>query len=83
MRIAVLGAGAIGAYVGAALTRGGADGSLTLHRSAWSAEILKDAALAVADLEDEEEAKAFAAAAHAAGVPARVADCEDRGADRH
>ena len=41
----------------ALLARGGADGSLTLHRSAWSADILKDAALAVADLEDEEEAQ--------------------------
>ena len=41
----------------ALLARGGADGSLTLHRSAWSADILKDAALAVADLEDEEEAR--------------------------
>ena len=43
----------------ALLARGGADGSLTLHRSAWSADILKDAALAVADLEDEEDARSL------------------------
>src|SRR5918998_261725 len=57
----------------ALLMRGGADGSLTLHRSAWSVDILKDAALAVADLENE-EAEAFAAAARDAGVPVNVVD---------
>ena len=56
------------------LARGAADGSLTLHRETWSATILKDAALAVADAEDEEEAEAFAAAARAAGVPMNVVD---------
>jgi uroporphyrin-III C-methyltransferase/precorrin-2 dehydrogenase/sirohydrochlorin ferrochelatase len=56
------------------LVHGVADGSLTLHRSAWSAEILKDAVLAVADIDDEEEAKAFAAAAHSVGVPVNVVD---------
>jgi uroporphyrin-III C-methyltransferase/precorrin-2 dehydrogenase/sirohydrochlorin ferrochelatase len=56
------------------LARGAADGSLTLHRQTWSATILKDAALAVADVEDEKEAEAFAAAARDAGVPVNVVD---------
>jgi uroporphyrin-III C-methyltransferase/precorrin-2 dehydrogenase/sirohydrochlorin ferrochelatase len=56
------------------LARGAADGSLTLHRQTWSATILKDATLAVADVEDEKEAEAFAAAARAAGVPVNVVD---------
>jgi uroporphyrin-III C-methyltransferase / precorrin-2 dehydrogenase / sirohydrochlorin ferrochelatase len=58
----------------ALLARGAADGSLTLHGAAWSTDILKDAALAVADVEDEEEAEAFAAAACDAGVPVNVVD---------
>lgn len=56
------------------LARGAADGSLTLHRQTWSATILKDATLAVADVEDEKEVEAFAAAARAAGVPVNVVD---------
>jgi len=35
MKIAVVGAGAIGAYVGAALHRGGADVHLIAPRSPW------------------------------------------------
>ena len=58
----------------ALLARGAADGSLVLHRTDWSADLLKDAALAVADLEDEGEAETFAAAAHEAGVPVNVVD---------
>jgi uroporphyrin-III C-methyltransferase/precorrin-2 dehydrogenase/sirohydrochlorin ferrochelatase len=58
----------------ALLARGAADGSLILHRTAWSMDILKDAALAVADVEDEKEAESFAAAAHDAGVPVNVVD---------
>jgi uroporphyrin-III C-methyltransferase/precorrin-2 dehydrogenase/sirohydrochlorin ferrochelatase len=58
----------------ALLARGAADGSLTLSRAAWSADILSDATLAVADLEDEDEAEAFAAAARKAGVPVNVVD---------
>jgi uroporphyrin-III C-methyltransferase/precorrin-2 dehydrogenase/sirohydrochlorin ferrochelatase len=54
--------------MGNLLARGAADGSLTLHRAAWSAEILRDAALAVADVE------AFAGAARDAGVPVNVVD---------
>jgi uroporphyrin-III C-methyltransferase/precorrin-2 dehydrogenase/sirohydrochlorin ferrochelatase len=62
------------AEMDALLSRGAADGLLTLHRSGWSADTLTDAALAVADLDNEEEAGAFAAAAHEAGVPVNVVD---------
>jgi uroporphyrin-III C-methyltransferase/precorrin-2 dehydrogenase/sirohydrochlorin ferrochelatase len=58
----------------ALLTRGAADGSLTLRRAGWSSDILTDAALAVADLEDEDQAEAFAVAARAAGAPVNVVD---------
>lgn len=58
----------------ALLARGAADGSLVLHRANWAADILTDAALAVADLEDEVEAETFAAAAREAGVPVNVVD---------
>ena len=67
----------VSAEMNALLARGAADGSLTLHRAGWSSEILKDAALAVADLEDEEEAAAFAAAAREAGAPVNVVDKPD------
>lgn len=58
----------------ALLSRGAADGSLILHRTGWSADVLDEAALAVADLEDEDEAQAFAASAREAGVPVNVVD---------
>ncbi|WP_457090889.1 siroheme synthase CysG [Microvirga sp. P5_D2] len=58
----------------ALLARGAADGRLTLHRGRWTPEILNDAVLAVADLENESEAEAFAIAAHEAGVPVNVID---------
>lgn len=58
----------------ALLARGAADGSLVLHRANWAADTLTDAALAVADLEDEVEAETFAAAAREAGVPVNVVD---------
>jgi uroporphyrin-III C-methyltransferase / precorrin-2 dehydrogenase / sirohydrochlorin ferrochelatase len=64
----------VSAEMDALLSRGAADGSLTLYRADWSADILTDATLAVADLEDEEEAGAFSAAAHEAGVPVNVVD---------
>jgi uroporphyrin-III C-methyltransferase/precorrin-2 dehydrogenase/sirohydrochlorin ferrochelatase len=64
----------LSAEMDALLSRGAADGSLTLHRADWSADLLTDAALAVADLDDEDEADAFAAAAHEAGIPVNVVD---------
>lgn len=57
----------------ALLTRGAADGRLTLHRRRWTPEILNDAALAIADL-DEDEAGLFATVARGAGVPINVVD---------
>jgi len=56
------------------LARGAADGLLTLHRTNWTAEALNDAALAVANLEQDSEAEAFASAARQAGVPVNVVD---------
>ncbi|HZA94102.1 MAG TPA: NAD(P)-dependent oxidoreductase, partial [Gemmatimonadales bacterium] len=44
------------------------------HRRSWTPEILNDAALAVADLEEEDEAEAFASAARRSGVPMNVID---------
>ena len=64
----------LSAEMDALLSRGAADGSLTLHRADWSADVLTDAVLAVADLDDEDEAEAFAAAAHEAGIPVNVVD---------
>jgi uroporphyrin-III C-methyltransferase / precorrin-2 dehydrogenase / sirohydrochlorin ferrochelatase len=64
----------ISAEMEALLARGAADGDLALHRTGWSAAILADAALAVADLEDEGEAREFAAAARRAGVPVNIVD---------
>jgi uroporphyrin-III C-methyltransferase / precorrin-2 dehydrogenase / sirohydrochlorin ferrochelatase len=56
------------------LARGAADGTLALHQASWSAAVLEGAVLAVADLENEDDAKSFAAAAHEAGVPVNVVD---------
>ena len=58
----------------ALLARRAADGHLALHRRGWTPEILNDVALAVADLEEEDEAKAFASAARRYGVPVNVVD---------
>jgi uroporphyrin-III C-methyltransferase/precorrin-2 dehydrogenase/sirohydrochlorin ferrochelatase len=58
----------------ALLARGAADGCLTLHRRSWTPEILNDAALAVADLEEEDEAEAFTSAARRSGIPMNVVD---------
>ncbi|HZW48262.1 MAG TPA: siroheme synthase CysG [Microvirga sp.] len=61
----------------ALMARGAADGLLALHRRDWTPEILENAAVAVADLEDEDETEAFALAAHRAGVPVNVVDKPD------
>jgi uroporphyrin-III C-methyltransferase/precorrin-2 dehydrogenase/sirohydrochlorin ferrochelatase len=61
----------------ALLTRGAADGVVSLHRRGWTAEALDDATLAVADLEEDSEAEAFALAAHRAGIPVNVVDKPD------
>lgn len=49
-------------------------GAITLHRRAWRADDVSGAAMAVADCADDDKAKAFAAAARAAGVPVNVID---------
>jgi uroporphyrin-III C-methyltransferase / precorrin-2 dehydrogenase / sirohydrochlorin ferrochelatase len=49
-------------------------GAVTLHARAWRRGDFADAAIAVADCADDDEAAAFAAAARAAGVPVNVID---------
>lgn len=56
------------------VARGAAAGSVTLHRCPWSVDCLTGAAVALADAACEAEAKAFACAARAAGVPVNVID---------
>ncbi|NGN42656.1 siroheme synthase [Mesorhizobium sp. CGMCC 1.15528] len=50
------------------------NGSFVHHDEGWSAEVLEDMAIAVADAACEDEAMAFHAAAIAAGVPVNVID---------
>jgi uroporphyrin-III C-methyltransferase / precorrin-2 dehydrogenase / sirohydrochlorin ferrochelatase len=49
-------------------------GDVILHRRAWTAADLPDAALAIGDCPDDDEAASFAAAARKAGVPVNVID---------
>ena len=49
-------------------------GGVTLRQRPWQPDDLREAALAVAEIEDDEEAAAFVAAAKAAGVPYNVID---------
>lgn len=56
------------------LARGAADGLVTIHHTNWTAENLNDAALAVADLEQDSEVEAFVSAARRAGVLVNVVD---------
>ena len=64
----------IDAEMGAMLARGAAAGTLTLHDRAWVAGDLVGAAIAVADAETNDEARAFRDAAHSSGVPFNVID---------
>jgi uroporphyrin-III C-methyltransferase / precorrin-2 dehydrogenase / sirohydrochlorin ferrochelatase len=50
------------------------DGAITLHRRVCHADDFSGAALAVADCADDDEARKFAVAARAAGVPVNVID---------
>jgi uroporphyrin-III C-methyltransferase / precorrin-2 dehydrogenase / sirohydrochlorin ferrochelatase len=50
------------------------NGAVVVQRRAWRASDFSDAAMAVADCADDEEAAAFAATARAAGVPVNVID---------
>lgn len=49
-------------------------GAIVLHRQAWTADDLEDAAIAIGAFADDDEAAAFAKAARAAGVPVNVID---------
>ncbi len=51
-----------------------APGRRTHHANPWSIDIFSGAALALADIDDPAEAKAFFCAARAAGVPVNVID---------
>ncbi|QLF71899.1 siroheme synthase (plasmid) [Peteryoungia desertarenae] len=54
--------------------RGGECGSLVHHSHVWHIGIFAGSAMALADCEEDEEAKAFYCAARAAGVPVNVID---------
>ena len=58
----------------AALAGSSPPGAITVHERPWQADDLAGAAIAVADCVDEPEARSFAAAARAAGVPVNVID---------
>src|SRR6187402_2926537 len=49
-------------------------GAIVINRCPWSADALKNAAVAIGAFEDDEGAAAFASAARAAGVPVNVID---------
>jgi uroporphyrin-III C-methyltransferase/precorrin-2 dehydrogenase/sirohydrochlorin ferrochelatase len=62
------------AEIFAALAADPPAGRVQLHPRDWQPDDLIDAALAIADVEDEDEARAFVAAARQAGVPVNVVD---------
>lgn len=64
----------VSSEMSALLARGAASGRLTLHERPWSVDCIAPAAVALADIESEDEARAFACAARAAGVPFNVID---------
>jgi uroporphyrin-III C-methyltransferase / precorrin-2 dehydrogenase / sirohydrochlorin ferrochelatase len=56
------------------IARADAPGTRTHHARSWSTGVFIGAALALADIDDDAEAKAFYCAARAAGVPVNVID---------
>ncbi|MEO0728942.1 MAG: siroheme synthase CysG [Pseudomonadota bacterium] len=56
------------------LNRKTAAGSLAHHRRPWAVDIFENAAMALADADTDEEARAYYCAARAAGVPVNVID---------
>ena len=52
-------------------------GSMTVHRRDWQAADLENAAIAVGECEDDEQARRFRDAARTAGVPVNVIDKPD------
>ncbi len=64
----------VGPEMRALAERGAAAGRIILHDRPWSCDVFAGAAIAVADAEDDAEARAFACAALEAGVPCNVID---------
>jgi uroporphyrin-III C-methyltransferase/precorrin-2 dehydrogenase/sirohydrochlorin ferrochelatase len=64
----------LAAEMQALLDRGAASGTLQHYPREWSSDILAGAAVALADVESSEDARAFHSAAQAAGVPVNVID---------
>lgn len=58
----------------ALIERQSAQGHIAHVSAGWSIDALAEASVAIADIEDEDEAAAFVAAARSAGVPANVID---------
>ncbi|PZO01653.1 MAG: uroporphyrinogen-III C-methyltransferase, partial [Hyphomicrobiales bacterium] len=66
-----------GADMFGALAADPAAGHVVVHGRSWRPDDLVDAALAIGDIEDEDEIRAFVAAARQAGVPVNVVDKPD------
>ncbi|PTM42917.1 siroheme synthase CysG [Bosea sp. 124] len=60
-----------------ALAAAPSDGRITVHARGWQADDLQGAALAIGDIEDESDIRAFVAAARHASVPVNVVDKPD------
>lgn len=58
----------------AELDTDGTGGRPIIHARSWQAADLQDTALAVADIDDEDEIRAFVTAARQAGVPVNIVD---------
>jgi len=56
------------------LAKNAASGRLSVHARGWQPADLQDAALAVGDIEDTDEIRAFLAAARQAGAPVNIVD---------
>jgi uroporphyrin-III C-methyltransferase/precorrin-2 dehydrogenase/sirohydrochlorin ferrochelatase len=63
--------------MGQLIDRGAAAGSLVHHARPWTPDVLRGAAVALADAETEADAEAFHCAARQAGVPVNVIDRPD------
>ncbi len=64
----------LGAELFDSLAKQGNGGRITVHVRNWQAADLQDAALAVGDIENEAEIRAFVAAARQAGAPVNIVD---------
>lgn len=66
-----------GAELFGSLAKQDSAGLITVHPRGWQPDDLQDAALAIGDIEDEDEIRAFVAAARQAGAPVNVVDKPD------